>query len=216
MPEDEDDAAATDATLRLAIDPPVKLGAGVFSELVLREPRVSEVQKAEAVLGGVATPESVLDSEVALVSLVSEPSWPIEALQDLPVRILDQATEFVTAFGEAREETAGETLEIELATPVEVAKGSFRTLTLREPKVSERKRASQHLSKGVTTASMRRFEITLVGEITGWPQPALLKLPISTFVRAAGVVLVSSLRWLHRGDAYAALHLYPRVRSAVC
>ena len=188
--EDEEDLDAPPARLTIAVQPPIVHEGGTFESLELREPRVSEVQRAEEALTGAVTATSVLDSEIALVALVS--GWPTEAVEELPAGILNRASEYLSRF-EAGEEAIralpeGATLEVELEEPVAVAKGSFYSMTAREPRVSERRRATIAIGARPTPAAMRRAQISLLTEISGWPQAAVMKMPIGPFSRAAGFV----------------------------
>ena len=182
--EDEDRFPEPD-TISIAVFPPVLHGGREFASLDLREPRVSEVRASEELLGGVVNPASVLESEVRLAALVS--GWPEEAIRELPASLLNQAADFLGGF-EARARgarLAEPTLLIELDPPVVVQKGSFAELELREPRVSERRRAELHLTKGITVAASRAAEISLVTDVSAWPPAAVLKMPIGAFARAA-------------------------------
>lgn len=182
---DEDGAEHAAPTLSIAIEPPITLRGAQYDALELREPRVSEIKASEEAIGAMATPANVLEAEIRLAAMVS--GWPDEAIRELPASVLNRAASFLASFeerGRGRAES-GPVLVIELDAPVEVQKGAFHEMSLREPKVSERKRAEQYLSKGITAATSRAAEISLVTDVSEWPPAAVLKMPISAFAEAA-------------------------------
>ncbi len=182
---DEDQLEELLTTLSIPVEPPIVVKGHPYASLDLREPRVSEVKAAEELMGSLATPASVLNSEAKLVALVT--GWPDEAVGELPASLLNQAAAFLETFEQRGRGLAedGPTLLIQLDEPVVVQKGPHGEMALREPKVAERRRAEQHLSKGVTPATSRAAEISLVTDISEWHPAAVLKMPISVFARAA-------------------------------
>lgn len=184
--EDEDQLEELlPTTLSIPIEPPIVVKGQPYASLELREPRVSEVKTAEELMGSLATPASLLNSEAKLVALVA--GWPDLAVDELRASLLNQAAAFLDGFeqrGRGLNEE-GPTLLIELEEPVLVQKGPHREMSLREPKIAERRRAEQHLSKGVTASTSRAAEISLVTDISEWAPAAVLKMPISVFARAA-------------------------------
>ena len=181
---DEEDAPFA-ATLEIAFDPPLVVGGRPYASISLREPRVSEMRASEELIGTVATPANVTDAEMRLVSLVS--GYPDEVVEKLSASQHDRAVLFLTGFEPPAREEAERfpSLELEFDPPVEIQKGVFHEMRLREPTIGERRRAEAHLAKGVTAASLRNAEISLVVDVSGWPHAAVLKMPITAFARAA-------------------------------
>ncbi|MCQ8240518.1 phage tail assembly protein [Rhizosaccharibacter radicis] len=171
--------------LVLPIEPPIDHGGERWDQIELREPRVSEVKASEEVMGATATPAAVLDAEAKLVALVG--GVPDEVIAKLPTSVLNAGADYLQSFepfGRSHRDD-DPALLLELDEPVEVQKGSFTEIPLREPRVGERRKAEQHLSRGITPAAYRAMEVALVTAVSELPPAAVLKLPISAFARSA-------------------------------
>lgn len=82
----------------IEVVPAIEFKGGQYSTMTLREPRVTEVQQSEALIGAVPSIVSLRRYQMSLVSKVSD--WPLGALDLLPIRILDRAGRFVLGFTE--------------------------------------------------------------------------------------------------------------------
>ena len=87
-----------------------------------------------------------------------------------------------------------ETLRIALERPIELNKGRYDALDLREPTVGEMLRAEGHLRKGVTVEAMRLRDIHLVAAVSGWPVAAVERLPVSKMEQATEFLLAFAER----------------------
>jgi len=174
--------------LVITVDPAITVKAGEYSRLALSEPGVFHVLEASKKIGARPDRESVYDSHIDLVARVA--SWPLTALYALPSRKLDEAIVFVTEFEEQARRQPDEKplLDDELVLvadhEIEAVRSLWRELKLREPTVAERRAFKAAESKGTPYAYMRG-EMQLVSSISGWPDAAILKMPISMFARAA-------------------------------
>ncbi len=187
------DEVAVDETpvpgrLIIALDEPIRVRAGEFSRLELTEPCVFHVLEASKKIGPRPDQETIYDSQIDLVARVS--GWPLTALYALPTRKLDEAIVFVTDFEEtARRQpedqpNCDDRLVLVGKRDIEAVKNLWREMTLREPTVAERRVFKSAQAKG-NASSFLRGEIQLVSSISGWPDAAILKMPISMFARAA-------------------------------
>jgi len=183
-----DDVAPDKGRLILTLDEPIKVKAGEYARLELVEPCVFHALEASKKIGPRPDQETVYDSQIDLVARVS--GWPLTALYALPSRKLDEAIVFVTDFEEGARRQPDEQpshddrLVIVANHEIEAVKSLWREMTLREPNVAERRAFKSAQAKGNVTAFMRG-EIQLVSSISGWPDAAILKMPISMFARAA-------------------------------
>lgn len=81
------------------------------------------------------------------------------------------------------------TLTLTIDPPIELQRGRYDTLELREPTAKQMLNAEAHLRRGVNMESVRLREIELVAAVSGWPKPAVELLPISKLVEAADFLL---------------------------
>lgn len=183
-----DDVAPDKGRLMITLDEPIKVKAGEYARLELFEPCVFHVLEASKKIGPRPDQETVYESQIDLVARVS--GWPLTALYALPSRKLDEAIVFVTDFEESarrqpdEQPSHEERLVIVADREIEAVKSLWREMILREPNVAERRAFKSAQAKGNVTAFMRG-EIQLVSSISGWPDAAILKMPISMFARAA-------------------------------
>lgn len=185
----DDMTGGTDDDSLIVLDEPIVLGGDrEFVELQLREPNVYHMLSAAQAIGKRPTTESVYDSQMQLVKLVS--GWPIQAVQDLPTSALDRAVAYVTSFQDEARRPEGADPDLSpsfvliFEDGIEAVGRTFSTMTLREPKVKERRTAKAFEARG-TAESFLRAEISLVENVSGWPMAAILKMPISKFAKAA-------------------------------
>lgn len=187
-PQDEMGGSADDDSLIVLDEPIILKGGQEFIELQLREPNVYHILSAAQVIGKRPTTESVYDSQMHLVKLVS--GWPLQAVQDLPSSALDRAVAYVTSFQDAARRPEGvdpdlsPSMTLIFEDGIEAVGRTFSTMTLREPKVKERRTAKAFEARG-TAEGFLRAEISLVENVSGWPQAPILKMPISKFAQAA-------------------------------
>jgi len=148
------------------LDDPVEFKGGKYAELSLREFTVGQWALAEEK----GNPTAVF---MHLISLVSE--WPNEVVGELPWTKFDEATVFL-----------GEMLNlsfpnprsvIELEQPIQFNGKAYDILTLREFKASEK-------SKSETHATRTLQDIQLISFVSGWPVPAVRRLPFTKFEEA--------------------------------
>ncbi|GBR21107.1 phage tail assembly protein [Asaia spathodeae] len=183
-----DDVAPDKGRLTITLDEPIKVRAGDYTRLALSEPCVFHVLEASKKIGSRPDQETVYDSQIDLVARVS--GWPLTALYALPSRKLDEAIVFVTDFEESARRQPDEPpshedqLVLVADREIEAVKSLWREMTLREPNVAERRAFKSAQAKGSAYAYMRG-ELQLVSSISGWPDAAILKMPISMFARAA-------------------------------
>ena len=81
-------------TKSIEVSPPVKVGAGEFSTLDLRAPKVAEVRKAQTHYKG--SLDSTTQMMTFLVHHVS--GWPVAAVESLDYDVMQEAFEFLSGF----------------------------------------------------------------------------------------------------------------------
>lgn len=170
----------------ITLETPITVKNQTYSELKLREPVVNEVIMAARVIGNRKTVMAACDSQIDLLKRVS--GWTQEAIDELPVSIMDEAFAYLTSFQEEdqpSEITASGELEIDPA--IELPNGDhFTSLLLKEPTVGQRKKAMKQLDQyDQNMVGGLEFQVTLLGEVTGWKTAAILKLPIHYFMQAS-------------------------------
>lgn len=89
-------------TKTIEVSPPIKVGAGEFSTLDLRAPKVSEVKKAQTQYKG--TLDSTTQMMTFLVHHVS--GWPVAAVENLDYDIMREAFDFLSGFIEPGPKTS--------------------------------------------------------------------------------------------------------------
>ncbi|MBV1835657.1 phage tail assembly protein [Acetobacter estunensis] len=185
--DDAPASAVDEAQGVIRLDPPVH----DVERLELKEPSVFQVLEAARVMGYRPTVESIYDSQIELVAKVAGCST--ELLRKVPTRKLDRAVSFITAF-EANARRRPDQLidgldlspscEISFKEPIKGGGRSFTLMTLREPRVEERRRYKAGESLGSPEAIFRA-EIRLVEDVSEWTRAAVLRMPISQFAKAA-------------------------------
>lgn len=187
-PQDDMGGSTDDDSLIVLDEPIVLKGGQEFTALQLGEPNVYHLLSAAQVIGKRPSTESVYDSQMQLVKLVS--GWPLQAVQDLPSSALDRAVAYVTGFQDAARRPEGAAPDLSPSMTlifedgIEAVGRTFSTMSLREPKVKERRTAKAFEARG-TAEGFLRAEISLVENVSAWPQAAVLKMPISKFAQAA-------------------------------
>ena len=85
-----------DAELVIDVSPRIEQAGRILSQLELREPTTGEVEEAQRKLGATVNAATLRESQIHLVSLVSEmPRFMINAL---PISKLDQASRYLLGF----------------------------------------------------------------------------------------------------------------------
>ncbi|AQS88272.1 hypothetical protein AA101099_1772 [Neoasaia chiangmaiensis NBRC 101099] len=167
---------------------PIETKTGQFTELRLHEPSVFAFLCATQVIGKRATLESVYDSQIDLVARVA--GWPKTGIEQLGSRQLDEAIEYVVKFERDARRDLDETpdfseqLILSFDPPIDGGGRQHGEMMLREPVVAERRRFKVIEAKMTAEASFRA-EIKLVEDVSGWHPAAVMRLPISKFVKAA-------------------------------
>jgi hypothetical protein len=82
--------------LVIELDPPIDFKGGQIHELRLTEPSALFVRQAEAHLKGQFGQEQMRKYQISLTSLVT--GVPIPAVEQLPIRKLNEATRFLERF----------------------------------------------------------------------------------------------------------------------
>ncbi|MFT9016411.1 MAG: phage tail assembly protein [Acetobacter sp.] len=174
---------------QFTLDTPITTRDGrEWKTISLREPCVFHCLQAAKVIGKKPSLESVYDSQIDMVIRIS--GWPKAAVDQLGSTILDSAVAYVSAFeDDARRAPAADpdcppSLVLVLSPAIEAVNTTFTDMTLREPVVAERRRFKATEGRG-SVADFLQAEIDLVGEVSGWPLAAVLKMPISRFAQAA-------------------------------
>lgn len=170
----------------IPLETPVRVGDREYAELRLREPIVNEVILSARVAGNGKSLTAACDSQVDLLKRVS--GWLQEALDALPVRVMDAAIAWLMEFQDEKGlPPVPSSGELELDPPLELARGERHTvLILKEPTVGQRKQAMRQLDQyGQNTVGGLEFQVTLLAEVSGWKQADVLRLPVHYFVQAS-------------------------------
>ena len=166
-------------TITISLGTPVEFKAGKYPDLNLREFTVGEWAVAEAQ----SNPTPIF---IKLISLVS--AWPEEAVSELPWTQFDEATAFL---GEMLNRSYNEPRSsIDLDTPIEFNGKTYDTLALREFKAGEKSKAETHATRTLQ-------DIQLMSFVSGWPVPAIRRLPITKFEEGRAFLL----GFIRRGPA---------------
>lgn len=167
------------------LETPICVKDKEYSELKLREPVVNEVILAAKVAGGKETVTAAYDSQLDLLKRVS--GWPQEAIEELPVSIMDEAFAYLVSFQEEQGENVSMTGELEIEPAIELAGGErFTILSLKEPTVGQRKRAMKQLDQyKQNVVGALEFQVALLTEVSGWKTSVILKMPIHYFMQAS-------------------------------
>jgi hypothetical protein len=83
---------------------------------------------------------------------------------------------------------ADRTLVIPINPPIKHEGGEVSELKLREPTGKEMREAERKFDGGMTPEAVSNFEVALVGAVSGVPEVALNKLPVSVMRRASDFV----------------------------
>ena len=92
---DGEDHAGLD-TLELPVEPPVVINGVTYDCLALREPTLGDVRAAGSNLRNGATPDATRAYQICLVKSVS--NWPLQAVELLPISVLNVAGMFCQNF----------------------------------------------------------------------------------------------------------------------
>lgn len=162
---------------------PVNFNDKVYEEITVREPTVNEYMLSLKSKGNRESFEADAMVQIELLSRVS--GLPVNAIESFPSSVMDEATNFIASFQEDQENT--DSNEIIIDPPITISNGNeYDRLTLLEPTVGQRKKATRMLDKyGNTPLGAMEFQLSLLKDISDWPLVALLKLPISTFLQAS-------------------------------
>lgn len=192
---DEEQDAET-GTLTIALPEPLKSGETEIASITLKEPTLYEVITAAKKVKSFPniSPVEVLEAELELVRQVSGLSDAV--FSRLPASVVRQARDYVVRFEEeARERMAeqiegwGDDLPTErtLAFRPSIPGGSqnWDSMSLRSPTVGQM-RPSKALLKKPSLEALFRSDELLITAVSGWPKAAVLRLPISRYVEAAG------------------------------
>ena len=73
---------------------------------------------------------------------------------------------------------------ITLDAPISFQNRTYETLQLREPTIGEVIRGDGQMRNGATLEAVHNRQCTIISAVTGWPLPAVQKLPVSAHNRA--------------------------------
>lgn len=93
------DAAELPPSKTITINPPIKHAGASYDAIVLREPTVGEVRKADKQLGPGITQETLRLRSIWLVSFVS--GVPVPVLEQVGISTLNRAMAYLTPFLES-------------------------------------------------------------------------------------------------------------------
>ncbi|CAI3953455.1 unnamed protein product [Commensalibacter communis] len=168
----------------ITLKQPVTVGSATYSEIHLREPIVNEVITSFKDMNGSIA--SSYDAQIKLVSIACE--IPIDVLEEMPTRILDEAIEYVSAFQNVDDGVKTDQWDMELDSPLQLSGADgdvITTLSLKEPTVKQRKQAMKAFDQyGQGIVGGLEFQVSLLTQVTGEKLPTILKLPISQFTKA--------------------------------
>lgn len=127
--------------------------------------------------------------------------WQVSGLSDavfsrLPASVVRQARDYVVRFEEEARERLSEQIEgwgddlpaertLAFRPPIPGGSQSWGSMSLRSPTVGQMRPAKALLKKPSLEALFRSDEL-LITAVSGWPKVAVLRLPISRYVEAAG------------------------------
>ncbi|MDI2091624.1 phage tail assembly protein [Commensalibacter oyaizuii] len=174
----------------ISLDRPVRVGDRDYTELKLREPIVNEVIQAFKTMAGKQSSVAAYDAQLILVASVSE--MPIQGIEELPGRILDQAIDFVMSFQDMTPcNEPYDQWDMELIPPLQLSNGeTLSEIALQEPTVKQRKMAMKQFDHyGQTIVGGLEFQVSLLTQVSGQKLASILKLPISQFTKASGYLL---------------------------
>ncbi len=177
-------AAPLPDTLEIALDPPVVVNKVEYARIALREPTLNQVQTAQAKLDdpSYSSPGAMRDYALTFVAVVSR--LPRAVVDEMPVRALDQALDYLQAFVTADLPAAPEGMPdqyvVELDPPIVANGGEVTKLDLREPRGGELNRAEALLGRGAMPlpGAVRRYQARLIQEVSGVNALAVGQLPI--------------------------------------
>lgn len=174
----------------IILEVPLEEGKIEYDRLQLREPSFYDIWTASQVIGKRPTLASVYDSQIKLVSRVT--NIPERVIKRLPVRVLDRSVDYLTSFEDARRSDVNlNEADLDLRpekvvlfeTPISCSTQDYREMKLREPTVTERRRFKTVEGGGSVQDSLNA-ELHLLEDVSGWNRAALLRLPISKFIEA--------------------------------
>ena len=193
---DNEGQSAEASLFTITLPEPLKSGEAEITSITLREPTLYEVITAAKKVRNFPniSPVEVLEVELELVRQVSGLSDAL--FSKLPASVVRQARDYVVRFEEeAREQMAeqlegwGDNLPAErtLAFSPSIPGGNqdWGSMTLRSPTVGQMRPAKALLRKPSLEALFRSDEL-LITSVSGWPKAAVLRLPVSRYVEAAG------------------------------
>ena len=188
--------SAEAATLTIPLPEPLRLGETEIGLITLREPTLYEVVTAAKKVRTFPniSPVEVLEAELELVRQVSGLSDAV--FSKLPASVVRQARDYVVRFEEEAREQIAEQIEgwgdnlpaertLSFSPAISGGGQSWDSMTLRSPTVGQMRPAKALLKKPSLEALFRSDEL-LITSVSGWPKAAVLRLPASRYVEAAG------------------------------
>ena len=193
---DEGQGYAEASRLTIALPEPLKSGETEIVSITLREPTLYEVITASKKVRSFPniSPVEVLEAELELVRQVSGLSDAV--FSRLPASVVRQARDYVVRFEEEARERMAEQIEgwgddlptertLSFRPSIPGGSQSWGSMSLRSPTVGQMRPAKALLKKPSLEALFRSDEL-LITAVSGWPKVAVLRLPISRYVEAAG------------------------------
>jgi hypothetical protein len=93
------------ATYTIILAMPITFDGRQVSQLVLREPRVKEVLRADEQLRHGVSPHSLRNREIYLISFIS--GQPVPVIEQMNISQLNEAMKYVNPFLNSGQETGG-------------------------------------------------------------------------------------------------------------
>jgi len=158
-------------TKNIAIARVIKANGGEYRQLELREYTLSEFLRVIGQAGETAQWSKIISS-------VS--GWPDQAVDQLGARDLEEAKAFLQGFSRQAQDFGAwseEPRTVHLDAAVQFGGTDYAALDLREYTVGEKRRAETHSGEHKQWAQV-------IAAVSGWPLPAVEKLPITKYWEA--------------------------------
>ena len=166
--------------MKLTFEPPLKHDTVICAEMVLREPTVGEVLKAEQAFTLEDGGQARRVRNRTLITVVSGIDGDL--VRKMPVSKFRAAAEYLNAFDAAPDPKAPRNTDAELVIPlsgrIEKMGRIVDQLELREPTTGEVEEAQRKLTAN-TSEAMRTMQIHLIALVAELPRPIVEAMPIS-------------------------------------
>ena len=178
------DAVALADSLEIELDPVVVVNKIEYPAVKLREPTISQVQRAHAKLDDATQPSIGSQREYQLAFVHEVSRLPVPVVDQLPVRVLNEACDYLEAFVRVDlpelPENPPDQHVVELDTPILANGGEVARVELREPRGGELNKAEALLGRQTPPlpGNVRRYQMRLIQDVSGLNALAVGQLPI--------------------------------------